>query len=85
MPAALRARLVAALQEAYQARRGVPPALEADVRAYAHAQHVAGTRIEQVLVEIKAIVADTVREDAAVFTPRVVGWTVAGFYKRVVK
>lgn len=85
MPAALRARLVAALQDAYQARRGVPPALEAEVRAYANAQHAAGTRIEQLLVEVKAIVAEVVREDAAVFTPRVVGWTVAGFYNRTAK
>ena len=82
MPAAHRARLVASLKEAYQARRGVPPSLEAEVREYAHAQRVAGALIEQVLVEVKAIVAETVLDDAPVFTPRVVGWTVAGFYNR---
>jgi hypothetical protein len=85
VPAALRARLVASLQEAYQARRGVPPALEMLVREYAHAQHEAGVRIEQLLVEIKALIVETVLEDAAVFTPRVVGWTVAGYYDRSVK
>jgi hypothetical protein len=85
VPAELRARLVASLQEAYRARRGVPPTLEAHVREYAHAQHEAGARIEQVLVEIKAIVAETVLEDASVFTPRVVGWTVAGFYSRAAR
>ena len=85
VPAALRARLVASLKEAYQARRGVPAALEAQVREYAHAQHAAGVRIEQVLVEIKAMIVETVLDDAAVFTPRVVGWTVAGYYDRSAK
>jgi hypothetical protein len=77
---ALRAQLAAQLDEAHRARRGVPPALEAHVRAYAHAQRVASVPIERVLVDVKALVSERMAADTPVFIPRVVGWTVAGYF-----
>lgn len=79
---ALRAQLIARLDEAYRARRGVPASLEPHARAYAHAHRVAGTPIERVLVDMKALVAERALEDAHLFIPRIVGWTVAGYFDR---
>jgi len=58
----------------------VPPALEAPVRAYARAQREIGIAIERVLVDVKALVSERMLADTPVFIPRVVGWTVAGYF-----
>jgi len=58
----------------------VPPALEAQVRAYALAQREASVPIERVLVDVKALVSERMAADTPVFIPRVVGWTVAGYF-----
>lgn len=79
-PSALRAQLIAQLDEAHRARRGVPPALEAPVRAWARAQREAQIPIERVIVDMKALVSEHVHADTPVFIPRVVGWTVAGYF-----
>ena len=81
--AALQTQLIASLEEAYRARRGVPKTLEPQVRAYANALRAAHVPIERVIVELKALLATTVREDAPIFTPRLVGWTVAGYFHGV--
>jgi hypothetical protein len=76
----LRAALIDALRTARAAGRGVSPELEEQVRAYARAQREAGLLIEQVLIEVKGLVRDATGEHEPVFTPKVVGWTVAGYY-----
>lgn len=43
---------------------------------------MAGTPIERVLVEVKALVTEGALEDAPIFIPRIVGWTVAGYFDR---
>jgi len=63
----------------------VPPALEAPVRAYARAQREASVPIERVLVEVKALVSEHMLIDTPVFIPRVVGWTVAGYFDGATK
>jgi hypothetical protein len=80
VPSSLRVQLTARLDEAYRARRGVPPALEASVRAYAHALRVAGIPIERALVDVKTLVAERALDDTPIFIPRIVGWAVAGYF-----
>lgn len=59
--------------------------LEAHVRAYAHAHRIAGTPIEHVLVEMKALASEHTLDDAPIFIPRIVGWTVAGYFDRAAR
>lgn len=77
---ALTARLAEALGDAQRARRGLPSSIEGIVRLYARAHREAGTNIGAVLIEVKALVRDNSEADAPIVTPKVVGWTVAGFF-----
>lgn len=79
-PAALAAQLVEELGEAHAARRGVPAALEATVRAYARSQREAGVDVGTFLIGVKELVRVTTGADEPLFTPRIVGWAVAGFF-----
>lgn len=74
------ARLVEALTAARAARRGVPASLESLVRTHAREQREAGVEIGALLVEVKALVRVLMGDDEPVFTPKVVGWTVAGYF-----
>ncbi len=76
----LSARLAVALADAHRARLGLPSDLEALVRLYAHAHREAGSNIGAVLIEVKALVRDFSDIDAPVVMPKVVGWTVAGYF-----
>jgi hypothetical protein len=82
---ALRSRLVEALRAAHASRKGVPPAMQADVRAWARAQREAGIPVGQVLVEVKAMMREHTGHDEPVFKPRIVGWTVAGYFEGAVR
>ena len=73
-------RLVEALIAARSARRGVPATLEALVRAHASAQREAGVEIGPLLVAVKTMVRQLTGDDELVFMPKVVGWTVAGYF-----
>ena len=77
---ALTARLAGALADAHRARLGLPGDLESLVRLYAQAHRDAGSNIGAVLIEVKALARDHSGIDAPIFTPKVVGWTVAGFF-----
>jgi hypothetical protein len=76
----LRLALVAAISAARSARRGDPHPIEPVVRDYARARREAGSPVTSVLVEIKALLVEHAGTDAAPFTPKVVGWTVAGYF-----
>jgi hypothetical protein len=78
---ALTVQLIDALRAAHGAGRGLPAGLEPLVRAYARAQREAGAVIGAVLVDVKALVRDNTGRDEPIFTPKVVGWTVAGFFE----
>ena len=75
------ARLVEALRSSYAARKGVPPALEALTREYGRAQRESGASISAVVIEAKALVVQHCAEDELIFTPKIVGWTIAGFFQ----
>jgi hypothetical protein len=77
---AARAALVAELRAAHTAQRGVPHSLEPTTRAFARASRAAGIDIAEVLIEVKALVRGQVAADEPLFTPKVVGWTVAGYF-----
>ena len=76
----LTTRLAEALASAQRARLGLPSDLESLVRMYARAHREVGTNVGAVLIEVKALVRDHANLDAPIFMPKVVGWTVAGFY-----
>lgn len=59
----------------------MPPAVQADVRAYARAQREVGIPVSQVLVEVKAMLLQHTGRDEPVFKPQIVGWTVAGYFE----
>jgi hypothetical protein len=73
-------RLVEALHAAHVAGRGVPPDLEAVVRAYAATRRAAGDPVERILIDVKALLGAHVGGDVDIFKHRVVGWTVAGYF-----
>ena len=79
-PEALRAALIEALREAHRAGRGIPPSLELPARAFARAQREAGVAVEKVIIEIKAIVRSETNDREVLYIPRLVGWTVAGYF-----
>jgi hypothetical protein len=62
-------------------RRGVTPEVETTVRAYARAMRVASENIGQALVQVKDLVRAHTGYDEPIFMPKVVGWTVAGFFE----
>jgi hypothetical protein len=77
---ALRAELIAAIMTAHAARRGDPRPIEPLIRTYAKSQREAGVSVALVLIEVKALLRDHAGRDSAAFTPKLVGWTVAGYY-----
>jgi hypothetical protein len=77
---AARARLLAALGAARDARRGVPETLEQDVRTFARLSREHGLSIAELLIEVKELVRAHVGLDEPLFTPKVVGWAVAGYF-----
>jgi hypothetical protein len=78
---AARAAFIDALRSAHAVRRGITPEVETTVRAYARAMRVAGENIGQALVQVKDLVRAHTGYDEPIFTPKVVGWTVAGFFE----
>jgi hypothetical protein len=50
------------------------------MRAYARAAREAGVGVAQLLVEVKALVQAHTGHDEPIFTPKVVGWAVAGYF-----
>ena len=54
--------------------------MEELVRTYARLHRESGTKIEQVILDVKALVRDATGNDEFLFTPRIVGWTVAGYF-----
>lgn len=78
--AALRLALINALREAYRNGLGAPRTLETHVRDYARAMRLAGVPVEKVIIEVKAMVNAETLDHEPVFRPRVVGWSVAGYF-----
>jgi hypothetical protein len=77
---AARARLLAALSAARDARRGVPETLERDVKTFAQLSREHGRSIAELLIDVKELVRAHVGVDEPLFTPKVVGWAVAGYF-----
>jgi hypothetical protein len=77
---AARAAFIEALRSAYAARQGATPQVEATARAYALGMRKAGSGIGQALVLVKDLVRAHSGYDEPIVTPKVVGWTVAGFF-----
>ena len=76
----LRRALVAAISAARLSRRADPTTIDLAARAYARAKREAGAPVTEVLVEVKALLVEHAGADAGVFTPKVVGSTVAGYF-----
>lgn len=51
------------------------------MRAYGRSRREAGHSIGRVLIEVKRLVREHAAADETVFTPKIVGWTVAGFFE----
>jgi hypothetical protein len=77
---AKRTEFISALRSAYAARRGVTPDVEPTVRAYGRAMREAGTPIGRALVEVKDLLRAHTGYDEPLFTPKVIGWAVAGYF-----
>ena len=80
VPSAARARLLTALNAARDAGRGVPATLEQEVRTFAQLSREHGLSISELLIEVKELVRAHVGVDEPLFTPKVVGWAVAGYF-----
>jgi hypothetical protein len=80
IPPAARTRLLTALTAAREAGRGVPDALEQEVRDFARLSREHGLSVSELLIEVKALVRTHVGVDEPLFTPKVVGWAVAGYF-----
>jgi hypothetical protein len=78
--AALRESFSRALRDAYRAGRGVPPAMEQEVRAYARALRTEGVMVEKMIIDVKGIVRAETGHHELVFIPPIVGWAVAGYF-----
>jgi hypothetical protein len=68
------------LEAAGKAGRGVTTELEGAVREHARARREAGEPISRVLIDLKTLVRAYIGRDEAIFTPKVVGWAVAGYF-----
>ena len=77
----LSTRLADALRDAYAARRGVPADLQPLVREHAKAWREAGRNIESLIVNAKELVRTCTGPDETVFIPRIIGWSIAGFFQ----
>ena len=78
--ALLSARLDGALRSAHAAHRGVPPDLQPLTREHGKAWRLSGGDIASLLVNVKAMVRISTGADEPLFTPKIVGWTIAGFF-----
>jgi hypothetical protein len=58
----------------------VPLTLEEDVRTFARLSREAGRSIAELLIEVKEIVRTQTGADEPLFTPKIVGWAVAGYF-----
>jgi len=58
----------------------VTPAVEIAVRAFARAMREADMAIGTALVEMKTLVHAHTGHDEPIFTPKVVGWAIAGYF-----
>ena len=76
----LRAALAASLGEAARGARGLPSTMEPAVRAWARARRLRGDPVERVIVDMKALLREHAASDELVFLPKLVGWTVAGYF-----
>jgi hypothetical protein len=79
-PDAQRTALIEALRSAYAGRRGITDSIEPAARAYARAMREAGVTIGAVLVDVKGLVRAHAGHDEPIFTPKAVGWAIAGFF-----
>ena len=77
---AKRAAYIESLRLAHAARQGATPRVEAAVRAYARAMREAGVAVGAALVAVKDLARAHTGNDEPLFTPKVVGWAVAGFF-----
>jgi hypothetical protein len=77
---AARAELAEALRAAHLARRGAPAALEELTRVHARLSREAGADIAEVIRDVKALVYEATGADELLFTGKIVGWTVAGYF-----
>ena len=75
-----RVALAEAVRSAYRAGRGLPASLEQVARTFARTQREAGIAVERVIIEVKGIVRAETADDDLVYVPRLVGWTVAGYF-----
>ncbi|MFL5606550.1 MAG: hypothetical protein ACJ8AD_08905, partial [Gemmatimonadaceae bacterium] len=50
------------------------------VRAYGRAMRESGRAIGQTLVEVKDLLRAHTGHDEPIFTPKVIGWAIAGFF-----
>ena len=82
---ALSSQLAEALRAAHAAGLGVPPDLQPVVRDFAKAWRVAGGEIGALLVEAKRLVREYTGTHEPVFTPKIVGWTIAGYFDGTTK
>jgi hypothetical protein len=73
--------LTNALTEAHATRRGVPIELRAVVADYARASRLSGVQIGALLVDVKQLVRRTTGQDEVLFTPKVIGWVIAGYFE----
>jgi hypothetical protein len=76
----LSSRLADALRAAHAAGLGVPPDLQGLVRDFARAWRLSGGEIGPLLVEAKRLVRETTGTHEPVFTPKIVGWSIAGYF-----
>ena len=83
--AAARTALLNAMATIPETGRYDPASLEQPVRAYARAQREAGIGIVALLTDVKRMLKERTGRNEPVLTPRVIGWTVAGYYAGTTK
>ena len=79
-PDSLRAALIVQIREACRAGVGLPESLEIAARAHARAQREAGLPVEKLIIAMKEDIRRETGEQEFLFIPRVIGWTVAGYF-----
>jgi hypothetical protein len=79
-PELLRAALIEAIRDACDAGRGIPASLEAAARDHARAQREAGLPVEKLIIQMKDAIRRETGQQEFLFLPRVIGWTVAGYF-----
>jgi hypothetical protein len=79
-PDQLRTALIQAIRDASQAGSGIPASLESATRDHARAQREAGMPVEKLIIDMKDAIRREAGEMEFLFIPRVIGWTVAGYF-----